>query len=75
MTTFFVAMSMCDPSNLNWVLDSGVTRHMTPNGFILFAPQPHTGMSSTIVGNGYLLLISHQGSICLSKSPHFCYLI
>lgn len=70
MSTHFVIMSVCDPFDLNWVLELRATYHMTPNAFILSFPQPHTDMSFIIVGNGYSLLISHQRSVCLSKSSH-----
>lgn len=52
-------MSVCDSFNSNMVLDFGAMHHMTPNTLILSSPQPHTGMSSMIDGNGHSLSISH----------------
>lgn len=61
-------MSVCDPSNLSWVLDFEATYHMTPNAYVLSFPQPHIGMSFVVVGNNYSLSISHQRFMCLFKS-------
>ncbi|KAL3506609.1 hypothetical protein ACH5RR_031991 [Cinchona calisaya] len=60
-TQSFNAMTLTEPSESSWYLDSGASAHMIPHEGNLSLLKPYTGTDKVLVGNGNFLPISHTG--------------
>ncbi|KAF8399311.1 hypothetical protein HHK36_015176 [Tetracentron sinense] len=62
------AMTITDPQDPEWILDTGASSHMTNNPGILNIVQPYMGSDKIIIDDGKQLSISHVGSASLPTS-------
>lgn len=62
-------MSLNEPSNANWYMDSGVTAHLHADTGILKSFSNKCNLSSVLVGDGSRIPITHFGHTTLTQNP------
>nr|XP_017225058.1 PREDICTED: uncharacterized protein LOC108201278 [Daucus carota subsp. sativus] len=62
--------STSNQPNLPWIVDSGVSHHITADTQHLAYPHDNNGASSISMGDGNIIPITHSGTACLSTPNH-----